>query len=166
MKKKLLRNASLVALSAVMVCGTAVGLAGCGDSGTTIVISMFCNDDDAAINKAACEEWAEEYSQKLIQEGTFEEGQAIKIRFSYNADTPTYFNNLNNQMASNSQPDVFYVSPKYVKSWSTSGRIVDLSAYLVEEAETLTDIWDDSLSFYAYSSDENFTRGEHIEFHE
>ena len=72
MKKKLLRNASLVALSAVMVCGTAVGLAGCNDSGTTIVISMFCNDDDAAINKAACEEWAEEYSQKLIQEGTFE----------------------------------------------------------------------------------------------
>ena len=166
MKKKLLRNASLVALSAVMVCGTAVGLAGCNDSGTTIVISMFCNDDDAAINKAACEEWAEEYSQKLIQEGTFEEGQAIKIRFSYNADTPTYFNNLNNQMASNSQPDVFYVSPKYVKSWSTSGRIVDLSTYLAEEAETLTDIWDDSLSFYAYSSNENFTRGEHIEFHE
>ena len=166
MKKKLLRNASLVALSAVMVCGTAVGLAGCGGSGTTIVISMFCGDDDAAINKAACEGWAEEYSQKLIQEGTFEEGQAIKIRFSSNADTPTYFGTLNNQMASNSQPDVFYVSPKYVKSWSTSGRIVDLSAYLAEEAETLTDIWDDSLSFYAYSSNENFTRGEHIEFNE
>ncbi len=166
MKKKLLRNASLVALSAVMVCGTAVGLAGCGGSGTTIAISMFCGDDDKAINQAACEAWAEEYSQKLIQEGTFEEGQAIKIRFSSNADTPTYFGNLNNQMASNSQPDVFYVSPKYVKTWSSSGRIVDLSAYLVEEAETLTDIWDDSLSFYAYSSDESFTRGEHIEFHE
>ena len=100
MKKKLLRNASLVALSAVMVCGTAVGLAGCGGSGTTIAISMFCGDDDKAINQAACEAWAEEYSQKLIQEGTFEEGQAIKIRFSSNADTPTYFGNLNNQMAS------------------------------------------------------------------
>ena len=70
MKKKLLRNASLVALSAVMVCGTAFGLAGCNNKNTnTISISMFCGVDDRAINEAACNTWAEQYTQELIANG-------------------------------------------------------------------------------------------------
>ena len=89
MKKKLLRNASLVALSAVMVCGTAFGLAGCNNKNTnTISISMFCGVDDRAINEAACNTWAEQYTQELIANGTWEEGhEPIKIDFSSDANS-------------------------------------------------------------------------------
>ena len=168
MKKKLLRNASLVALSAVMVCGTAFGLAGCNNKNTnTISISMFCGVDDRAINEAACNTWAEQYTQELIANGTWEEGhEPIKIDFSSDANSESYFSTLMNQIASNSQPDVFYVSPKYVRTWSHIGRILDLSDYLAEDNETLSDIWDDSLAFYAYSESEEYQRGERIEYDE
>ena len=168
MKKKLLRNASLVALSAVMVCGTAFGLAGCNNKNTnTISISMFCGVDDRAINEAACNTWAEQYTQELIANGTWEEGhEPIKIDFSSDANDKSYFETLMNQIASNSQPDVFYVSPKYVRTWSHIGRILDLSDYLAEDNETLSDIWDDSLAFYAYSESDQYQRGERIEYDE
>ena len=134
MKKKLLRNASLVALSAVMVCGTAIGLAGCGDDSNTIKISMFCGVDDQVINETACNTWAEQYTQELIASDVWEEGHApIKIDFSSIADSATYFTALSNQISSNSQPDIFYVSPKYVRVWAHYGRVLDLSDYLTSE---------------------------------
>ena len=168
MKKKLLRNASLVALSAVMMCGTAFGLAGCGGSDSnTISISMFCGVDDRAINEAACNTWAEEYTQELIASGFWEDGHApIEIRFSSDSNTDNYFDALNNQISSNSQPDVFYVSPKYVRTWASIGRILDLSDYLTsdEDVELVSDIWDDALAFYGYTDAEGYQRGERLEF--
>ncbi len=169
MKKKLLRNASLVALSAVMMCGTAFGLAGCvgGGNSNTISISMFCGVDDRAINEAACNTWAEEYTQELIASGDWEEGHApIEIRFSSDSNTDNYFDALNNQISSNSQPDVFYVSPKYVRTWASIGRILDLSDYLTsdEDVELVSDIWDDALAFYGYTDAEGYQRGERLEF--
>ena len=168
MKKKLLRNASLVALSAVMMCGTAFGLVGCGGSDSnTISISMFCGTDDRAINEAACNTWAAEYTQELIDSGVWEDGhEPIKIRFSSDSNDKTYFDALNNQIASNSQPDVFYVSPKYVRTWASIGRILDLSDYLTsaEDVELVSDIWDDALAFYGYTDAEGYQRGERLEF--
>ena len=168
MKKKLLRNASLVALSAVMMCGTAFGLAGCGDKNSnTISISMFCGVDDRVINEEACNTWAEEYTQKLIADGVWEDGhETIKIDFDSNSVTESYFSALSSQISSNSQPDIFYVSPKYVRVWSSYGRILDLSDYLTsdEDVQTLSSIWDDALAFYAYSDAEGYQRGERIEF--
>ena len=167
MKKKLLRNASLVALSAVMVCGTAIGLAGCGDDSNTIKISMFCGVDDQVINETACNTWAEQYTQELIASDVWEEGHApIKIDFSSIADPTTYFTALSNQISSNSQPDIFYVSPKYVRVWAHYGRVLDLSDYLTSEEDVaaLNDVWDDALGFYANSDAEAYQRGERIEF--
>lgn len=129
-KKKVLKNASLVALSTVMLCGTAVAFAGCGgDSNLTLSVSIFCNDSDAATNEAICINWAKGYTQKLISEGTLEEGKEIKIDFTSNSNTDTYFDELQRQIASNNAPDVFYVSPKYVKVWKSLGRILDLTEY-------------------------------------
>lgn len=167
MKKKLLRNASLVALSAVMVCGTAIGLAGCGDDSNTIKISMFCGVDDQVINETACNTWAEQYTQELIASDVWEEGHApIKIDFSSIADSATYFTALSNQISSNSQPDIFYVSPKYVRVWAHYGRVLDLSDYLTSEEDVaaLNDVWDDALGFYANSDSEAYQRGERIEY--
>lgn len=167
MKKKLLRNASLVALSAVMVCGTAFGLAGCKDDANLITASMFCGADDRQINVDACNAWAEEYTKKLIEDGVWEEGHApIEVELTTTSDSAAYFQTLLRQISSNSQPDIFYVSPKYVKAFSSLGRVLDLSDYLkTEEDVALTsDIWDDSFAFYAYSTDENYVRGERITF--
>ncbi len=167
-KKKVLKNASLVALSTVMLCGTAVAFAGCGgDSNLTLSVSIFCNDSDAATNEAICTNWAKGYTQKLISEGTLEEGKEIKIDFTSNSNTETYFDELQRQIASNNAPDVFYVSPKYVKVWKSLGRILDLTEYFEktqETADTLSDIWEDSLGFYGYSDEAGYTQGERITY--
>lgn len=167
-KKKVLRNASLVALSTVMLCGTAVAFAGCGSNDDlTISVSIFCNDSDAATNEAICKNWAKSYTQKLISEGTLQEGDEIEIDFTSNSNTDTYFQNLSNEIGSNNAPDVFYVSPKYVKVWKTLGRILDLTEYFEkteETAKTLSDIWEDSLGFYGYSDAEGYTQGERISY--
>lgn len=167
-KKKVLKNASLVALSTVMLCGTAVAFAGCGgDSNLTLSVSIFCNDSDAATNEAICINWAKGYTQKLISEGTLEEGKEIKIDFTSNSNTDTYFDELQRQIASNNAPDVFYVSPKYVKVWKSLGRILDLTEYFEktqETADTLSDIWEDSLGFYGYSDEAGYTQGERITY--
>ena len=57
---------------------------------------------------------------------------------------------------------MFYVSPKYVKTWVKLGRVLDLTEYLSESGDVLNDIWQDGLSFYAYSEDPEYTQGERI----
>ncbi len=167
-KKKLLKSASLVALSAVMMCGAATAFAGCGgNDANTIVVSMFCSEVDSAMNRTNCENWAKEYTQKLRESGEFTEDREVKINFSYQPNTDTYFTGLANLVASNSQPDVFYVSPKYVKTWSNANKILDLAPSLAADAENVTGekgIWEDSLAFYGYSKDEKYTSGDRIEF--
>ncbi len=164
-KKKLLKSASLIALSAVMMCGAAAAFAGCGTNAYQIRVSMFCGDTDVDINRKNCEDWAEQYTKKLRENGTFtEDDKDVTVDFTYQTNTDAYFDQLKTQIASGSQPDVFYVSPKYVKAWSNANRILDLSTALAKDAETLTDIWEDSLAFYSYSSNENYTSGDRIKF--
>ncbi len=164
-KKKLLKSASLVALSAVMMCGAAAAFAGCGTNAYQISVSMFCGDTDVDINRKNCNDWAEQYTTKLRENGTFgEDDKDITIKFSYQTNTDSYFDQLKNEIASGSQPDVFYVSPKYVKAWSNANRILDLSTALAKDADTLTDIWEDSLAFYGYSKDDKYTSGDRIKF--
>ncbi len=175
-KKKLLKSVSLVALSAVMMCGVAAGFAGCGGSKAyQISVSMFCGDTDVDINRKNCTDWAEQYTAKLRSpEGVdghkfTEEDKDITIKFSYQTNTDAYFDQLKSQIASNSQPDVFYVSPKYVKAWSNANRILDLSEALAADAKKVTGkggIWEDSLAFYGYSKDERYTSGDRITFDE
>ncbi|MGN0823407.1 MAG: hypothetical protein ACI4NG_06510, partial [Candidatus Gallimonas sp.] len=167
MKRQLWKNAFVVALSAVVFGGTAA-FGGCkGGDDYKLTVSIFCNDQDAATNKAICLKWAEEYSKKLVENGTFEEGQKIEIGFSSLDNSETYFSILTNSIASNSAPDVFYISPKYVKVWAKLGRVLDLTEYFEkteEMAATLSDIWEDSLGFYGYSPDEGYTQGERISY--
>ena len=167
MKKKALRNASLVALSAVMVCGSAVAFTGCSDSSNTLRVSMFCSEADKELNKSTCEAWAERYTQEMIASGAWEaDHPTIEIEFTSDSKTESYFETLNREIAANAQPDVFYVSPKYVKTWRHLGRILDISEYLKDEESvaSVADIWDDSIAFYAYSDDESFTQGDRVSY--
>ncbi len=174
MKKKLLKSASVIALSAVMTCGAAAALAGCGggnaNSAYTLSVSMFCDVVDKPMNEANCKQWAAEYSDYLFEQGIFSEengDKPIDIKFSFQSVTGTYFKQLGNQIMSNSQPDVFYVSPKYVKAWSSANRILDLSEALAERGDELIGedgIWDDALAFYGSSKDPNYVSGSRLKF--
>ncbi len=166
MKKKLLKSASLVALSAVMMCGAAVSFAGCGDDAYTISISMFCGDSDVDVNRQNVADWANYYTNVLREKGIFTEEEEVKTKFTYQSDTDAYFTQLSNLIASNSQPDVFYVSPKYVKVWSRLGKILDMSSALQEYADDLSQIWEDSLAFYSYANDPNYNSGDRIYYDE
>ncbi len=163
MKKKFIRNVSLVALSAVMLGGTAVAFAGCGgNSDYTLTASIFCNETDRKTNEEICNTWAASYTEKLRSEGVIDETTEIKVELTTESNTDTYFTQLRSDLAAGIAPDVFYVSPKYVKTWVKLGRVLDLTEYLSESSDLLNDIWQDSLGFYAYSEDANYTQGERV----
>lgn len=165
-KKNFLRNASLVALSVVMMGGSAVAFTGCGGSSDyELTVSIFGNSQDGALNEALCNAWAKEYAAKMQAEGVFPEGQEIKINFSIEENSATYFSNLYNAVSTGTAPDVFYVSPKYVKTWATAKQVLDLTPYFDQTEEmsaTLADVWEDSLGFYGYSSEAGYVQGERI----
>ena len=163
MKKKFIRNVSLVALSAVMLGGSAVAFAGCkGNSDYTLTASIFCDETDRKTNEEICNTWAASYTEKLRAEGVIDENTTIEVELTTESNTDTYFQLLRNDLAAGIAPDVFYVSPKYVKTWVKLGRILDLTEYLTESSDMLNDIWQDGLSFYAYSEDPEYTQGERI----
>ena len=167
-KKKLLKSASLVALSTVMMCGAGAAFAGCGGSDYVVSISLFCNDSDVDVNRDTCNKWAAEYTEKLRASGEIGAEEVVEVDFNYDPSDSNYFDVLMNEISDNSEPDVFYVSPKYVKTWQSMGRILDLTEGLTdaESKDDLTDVWEDALALYAYSSDTNFNRGDRIQFNE
>lgn len=166
MKKKLLKSASVVALSAVMMCGTAAALSGCGGSGDyTLSVFIFCSNTDKATNAKICDDWAAEYTQKLRAAGEIGEDVEIKVDFDSRSDTASYFELLDQHFTNGEAEDIFYLSPKYVKVWSQTGKVLDLSRYIsAETAENLNGIWQNSLSLYGYTTAEGYTQGEKISY--
>ena len=144
-KRKLLRNVSLVALSALLVGGTAMAFTACGGSSeNTISVYIFCNESDAATNRSICENWAARYGEQI--------GRELTIDFSYNVSDTAYFTDISNRLNSgNNIPDVMYLSPKNVVANAQLGRVLDLSSYLLASDESVagaTSIWENSLAFY------------------
>ncbi len=178
-KSKLVRNVSLVALSAVMACGTAFALAGCGGSkgsGTyELTVSIFCDVTDAATNTAICNRWAEEYTAKLRAAGEIPEGQSVKVTFTNEADRDTYFTQLDRNFLRNKAADIIYVQPRSVKTWVKNKRIMDLTSFIKasegdeyeENVQNIKDIWPDVLAFYGYTTDsEHYSLGDSIRFYD
>ena len=75
-QKRLVRNVGLVALSAVLVGGTALAFTACkGNSDYTMSVNIFCSAADVVTNRAICEKWAEEWSEEhavQLEGNTFE----------------------------------------------------------------------------------------------
>ena len=170
-KSKILKSASLVALSAVMVCGSVAALAGCKGKGSgtyEIRINIFCDATDAATNKKICLDWAQEYQEKLWAAGTIPNGQKIEISFDNNPDKDKYFENLNNNFSRGAAyvEDVIYMSPKYTQEWVRKNRIMDLSPYLQSEnaIENINGIWTNAISFFGYANNEDYTLGDTVTY--
>ena len=151
MKKKLLRNAGLVALSAVLVGSTAVAFTACGPGADeyTLDVYIFCGAADEATNSAICNSWAEEYSATHSEELG---GNQITVNFESNSDSASYFTELETMIRNGDYADVIYLSPKNVISYAQRGNVLDLTSY-IEADETLIaqleSIWSKSLAFYA-----------------
>lgn len=165
-KRKIVKNVSLVALSAVLACGVAAAFTGCANDTYTLSVSIFCNDSDEHTNRTICENWAKEYSEKL--------GFDIAVDLSVNNDKDTYFEELGRAFSNDSAEDVIYLSPKYVKNWASIGRVMDLSQYVVngtkldpkeETTAAISNLWENGLSYYGYKKgDSNYVLGQTIKY--
>lgn len=177
---KFLKRASLVALSAVMVCGVAMAAAGCGggggggggssvgyrpglpgqskDDAKTLTVAIFCNESDTATNQQICNEWRDAYNAA-------HPGANISVRLSTNTDKDKYFNDLNDWWSQDYMTDVYYLAPRYVRSYAETGRVLNLADYVdtvsadpaltgsaIKEAnsEAFGQIWSSALSYYGY----------------
>ncbi len=157
-KRRILRNASLVALSTVMLAGAAAAFAGCsGGSSDELSVFIFCSATDAETNQKICNDWAKKYSEEI--------GKDIKIKFNYKASTTEYTRELDNEFTSGNAPDVFYMSPKYVRLWKNLGRVLDISPYInASDKDKMNGIWQNALSFYGYTDAAGYNRGDRISY--
>ncbi len=177
-KKKLIRNVSVVALSAVMVAGTAAVFAGCGGGGSgdqnyTITVNIFCDVTDAKTNNQICQTWAEEYNQRLHATGQIPEDKNVEVVFKSQTETEAYFNDLDKDFVRGKAADIIYVQPAKVRSWALRGRIMDLSEYINassgedydKNVANMKGLWQDCLSFYGYSENAGYTVGDSIQYY-
>ena len=160
-KSKLLRNVSLVALSAIMVGGTAMAFTGCaGSNPDELRVFIFCNNTDLATNQsivdAAMAKFNQEHSEEL--------GREVRAVVQNQADRVEYFQELQNSLGNRGAIDVFYVPPKNVASFVQQKYILDLTPYLTGELPGMSDgatenanmIWPDALALYGmYTDTEN-----------
>ena len=159
-KRKLLRNVSLVALSALMVGGTAMAFTGCNKKDPNVLdVFIFCSDADKATNQAivdaAMAAFNEEYADLLKND----DGTQRTVRAEINniADPAEYFKQLQQRLQNNEASDVVYISPKYATTYAQQGYVLDLTEYLTGKTDGMSaeatananEIWGDALALYA-----------------
>ena len=158
-KRRLLRNAGLVALSGVLVGGAALAFTACKDSEYTLSVYIFCSSADVITNRAICDRWAEEYSETHSDELG---GNKITVQFDSTSINTTYFQQLANQLGTGQYADIIYVSPASVLSYVQAGHILDLTTYIEADsalAGQVNGIWSDSLEFYSVEGSGRRTSG-------
>lgn len=149
--KKTVKRLTVVALSALMAGTVGVSLASCGTDKETITVYVFAGSDDQETNEDLVNQWAESYSKKLVSQGVKEEGYSINTKCYFESETSVYFDTLIKSINAGSAYDIFYVSPKYVKTWSKKGRILELSQYV--DTSTGSDpskVFGQALGLYSY----------------
>ncbi len=169
-KRKALKSAVLVALSAVFVGGIAMTAAGCGGGGgdlNTITVNMFSGPADKATNEKIATEWAASYNS--------EHGTSYTVDIKNETDKPTYFTTLADLFSKNTVGDVIYIAPRNVNTYAKSKKVIDLTQFIAEDAglvENVKDIWPDALNYYGYDTsktaytDDAYTMGQHISYDE
>lgn len=152
--KKGIKTAGIVALSSVLACGALGALAGCNNGGgnprgdeNTLTVSIFCNAADATTNQNICNTWAADYSKTHADELG---GKQIKVDLRSDTNTDNYYKALDNEWSTDSTSDIIYLAPRYVKSYVENGNILDLSEYLTDSKELISDVWQNGISYYGY----------------
>ncbi len=159
-KRKLLRNVSLVALSALMVGGTAMAFTGCNNKDPNVLdVFIFCGDADKATNQAIVDAAMEAFNTEYADLLKNKDGTQRTVRAEINniADTAEYFKQLQQRLQNNEAADVVYISPKYATTYAQQGYVLDLTDYLTGKTDGMSagastnanEIWGDALALYA-----------------
>ena len=155
--KKFLKKLTVMALAAVMVASLSLGLfAGCRKK-YNLSVYIFAGEADQVTNGQLIREWETKYANYLKEKDpeTFGEDFKITVEDIYEPDDKEYFQNLETQIASGSAADIFYVSPKYVKSYAATGSVLDLTTYVNWDNYNPNGMWPQSLGAYAYDTANN-----------
>lgn len=164
--KKFYKKAVTIGLAGILGAASAAALVGCGkNSDQVLSVYIFAGSDDIQTNTDLVHQWGKNYKANMIKNGVWTEGSSPNLDtdaafdLSFDSDTATYFTTINKKLSAGNAPDIFYVSPKYVKTWSKSNYVLDLSKY-IDFADTtydynIDDVWADAISFYAYDSVNN-----------
>ncbi len=152
--KKLLKRIALIAVTVALVCTACLSFAACGPKvSEEISVYVFAGDDDKDTNRTLIENWAANYAKKLIASGEQAEGFTVKTNISFDSNTDTYFTTVRKKIAAGNPPDIFYVSPKYVRGYAAKGTVLNLAEYVDFANFNIADIWGAALGFYAYNAE-------------
>lgn len=165
--KKFLKKLAVIAVAVVMVASLSLGLfAGCRKK-YNLSVYIFAGEADQVTNGQLIREWETKYANYLKQKDPEKFGENFKITVDdeYEVKTEKYFDNLETQIASGSAADIFYVSPKYVKSYAATGSVLDLTTYVNWDNYNPNGLWSQAIGAYAYDTVNN-TIGDPVTYDE
>lgn len=140
--KRFLKKLSAVGIASVMVVSLSIGLfAGCSKD-YELSAFVFSSATDQVTNQTMIDAWAANYAEEHDLE-------PFEVNLTYESDTGNYFNRVSNLLSSGDLQDVFYVSPKQVRSYAVAGVTLDLTDYVDWEKYPVNDIYPDALKLYA-----------------
>ena len=115
-------------------------------------VFIFAGAADQETNRQLIEEWAAQYAE----EHKAEIGKdSINVGISFQSDTNLYFSQVQREIASGKADDVFYVSPKYVKSFALNDAVLDLGEYVDWTKYDPNGVWADAVGAYAFVKEDN-----------
>lgn len=152
--KRFLKKLSAVGIASVMVVSLSIGLfAGCSKD-YELSAFVFSSATDQVTNQTMIDAWAASYAEEHDLE-------PFEVNLTYESDTGNYFNRVSNLLSSGDLQDVFYVSPKQVRSYAVAGVTLDLTDYVDWEKYPVNDIYPDALKLYATDGE---TVGEEVTY--
>ena len=115
-------------------------------------VFIFAGAADQETNRQLIEEWAAQYAEGHKAEIGKD---SINVGISFQSDTNLYFSQVQREIASGKADDVFYVSPKYVKSFALNDAVLDLGEYVDWTKYDPNGVWADAVGAYAFVKEDN-----------
>ena len=148
--KRHFKKLSVALIGVILVVAVCFGMfSGCGKK-YDITAYIFAGEADQETNTQLVNAWAEQYAAAHAEEIGKD---SISVGISFQSDTTKYFAELNRQLASGRADDVFYVSPKYVKSYAAGNVVLDLTKYVDWTKYDPNGLWSQSVGAYALQAD-------------
>lgn len=110
-------------------------------------VFIFAGAADQITNRQLIDAWKEQYIAEHGEELGITD---INVGISFQSDTNLYFSQVQREIASGKADDIFYVSPKYVKSFALNDAILDLTHYVDWNKYDPNGVWSQAVGAYAY----------------
>ena len=110
-------------------------------------VFIFASSADQITNRQLIDAWKEQY---VAEHGDELGINDINVGISFQSDTNLYFSQVQREIASGKADDIFYVSPKYVKSFALNDAVLDLTHYVNWNKYNPNGVWSQAVGAYAY----------------